>query len=83
VALKERGARDIYACVTHPVFLGPSAKRLNDSPIREIIVTDTIPLNQVAQSIRGPKITVLSVAPLFGEAIRRIHKETSVSSLLR
>jgi len=83
VALKEKGARDIYACVTHPVFLGPAAEKLSKAPIKEIIVTDTNPLNDVARSIKGPKITILSVAPLFGEAIRRIHQETSVSSLLK
>jgi len=83
VALKERGARDIYACATHGIFSGPATERLSKAPIKEIIVSDTIPLNRNAMAIKGPKLTVLSVAPLFGEAIRRINKETSVSSLLR
>jgi len=82
-ALKERGAHDIYACATHGIFSGPATERLSKAPIKEIIVADTIPLNRNAQAIKGPKLTVLSVAPLFGEAIRRINKETSVSSLLR
>ncbi len=83
VALQKHGAKDIYACITHPVFLGPAQEKLLDAPIKEIIVTDTIPTNRVAKSIKGPKITTLSVAPLFGEAINRIHQETSVSSLLQ
>jgi len=83
VALRGHGAKDIYACITHPVFLETAVENLGKAPIKEIIVTDTIPLNKVAQAVKGPKITVLSVAPLFSEAIKRIHQESSVSDLLK
>lgn len=80
-ALKERGAADIYACVTHPIFSGPAAERMKDSGIREVIVTNTIPLNDNARAMADPAVTVLSVGSLFGEAIRRIHEEASISAL--
>ncbi len=82
-ALKERGAGDIYGAVTHPIFSGPAADKLKNSGIKEIIVTNSIPLNEMARTMTDPPITVLSVAKLFGEAIRRIHKEESVSALFR
>jgi ribose-phosphate pyrophosphokinase len=78
-AIHEKGANDILAGCTHPVLSGPALDRLNASAIREIIVTDTIPLGE--KRARCPKITVLTVAPLLGEAIKRIHDEASVSSL--
>jgi ribose-phosphate pyrophosphokinase len=77
-ALREEGARRILAGCTHPVLSGPAIQRLAESEIEEVVVTNTIPLREEQ---RIPKITVLSVAPLLGEAIRRIHMETSVSSL--
>jgi ribose-phosphate pyrophosphokinase len=77
-ALKDAGAKSVYAAVTHAVFSGDAYERLTQSPLQELMVTDTIPL---AQERRHKKITVLSVAPLFGEAIRRIHYEQSISSL--
>lgn len=76
--LKKQGAKSIYVSCTHPVFSGSAAKKLQESPIQEIVVTNTIPF---ARADDCDKITVLSVAPLLGEAINRIHKETSVSSL--
>jgi ribose-phosphate pyrophosphokinase len=77
-ALKDAGAREIYACCTHPVLSGPAVERLEQSPIREIVVTDTIPL----RADHGcSKIRVLSVAPLIGEAIKRIHEQKSISKL--
>ena len=79
-ALKKEGARDIYAAVTHPVLSGPAMDRLVSSPLKELVVTDTIP---IPADRRLPKITVLSVAPLFAEAIRRIHQEESISGLFR
>jgi ribose-phosphate pyrophosphokinase len=82
-ALKERGAIDIYGCATHPIFSGPAAERLKGSGIKEIIVTNSIPLNENARAMVEPPVTVLSVGNLFGEAIRRIHKEESVSALFR
>jgi ribose-phosphate pyrophosphokinase len=77
-ALRENGARRIYASCTHPVLSGPALDRLQASPIEEVVVTDTIPLDEAR---RIPKITVQSVAPLLAEAIARIHGEASVSSL--
>ncbi|MGQ3684911.1 MAG: ribose-phosphate diphosphokinase [Candidatus Loosdrechtia sp.] len=78
--LKEKGAKNIYVGATHPVFCGAAVERLCAAPIKEIIVTDTIPLNK---EIRGgnAKIKVLSVSELLGEAIMRIHRHESVSSL--
>ncbi|HEX16205.1 MAG TPA: ribose-phosphate pyrophosphokinase [Deltaproteobacteria bacterium] len=78
-ALKEHGAKAIYACCTHPVLSGKAVERIEESPIEELIVTDTIPLSQQAQECE--KIKVLSVAELFAEAIKRIHLNQSVSSL--
>ena len=77
-ALQRAGATAVYACVTHPVLSGPAISRIAASPLKELIVTDTIPL-QAKQ--RHPKITVLSVASLLSDAIRRIHYEQSISSL--
>ncbi len=77
-ALKENGARDVYACCTHPIFSGDALKIIAQSPLKEIIVTDTIPLNDKKPN---DKIHVASVAPLLGEAIRRIHNHQSVSAL--
>lgn len=77
-ALLEHGAKETYACCTHPVLSGPAIERLEASPIKEVVVTNTIPLRE-NQKIE--KIKVLSVAPLFAEAIRRIHENESVSTL--
>jgi len=77
-ALLKEGARDIYACCTHPVLSGPAMERLDRAPIKEIVVTNTIPITHPNPS---PKIRVLSVAPLVGEAIIRVHEEMSVSKL--
>ncbi|MFC5470404.1 ribose-phosphate diphosphokinase [Cohnella suwonensis] len=77
-ALKQAGARDIYACCTHPVLSGPAISRLEESPIVEIVVTDTIPLKDPNCT---SKMKVLSVAPLIAEAIVRIHQKESISKL--
>ncbi|MCB1322336.1 MAG: ribose-phosphate pyrophosphokinase, partial [Leptospiraceae bacterium] len=77
-ALKENGAHAVLACATHPVLSGPAVERLRDSCIDEIIVTNSI---QMPEDKRFDKLTVLSVAALCSEAIRRIHNEESVSSL--
>lgn len=74
----EKGAKEVYGCCTHPVFSGPALERLSASPLKEVVVTNTIPIPQ-AKDI--PKIKVLSVAPLIGEAILRIHEDLSVSKL--
>ncbi len=78
--LKEKGAKDIYVGATHPVLCGSAAEKLMDAPIKEIAVTDTIPLNEQARSL-GTKIKVLSIASLLGEAIKRIHTNKSISSM--
>lgn len=77
-ALKEWGAGDIYVCCTHPVLSGPAIERLAKAPVKEVLVTNTITLPQEKMM---DKIKVLSVAPLLGEAIIRIHEDLSVSKL--
>lgn len=77
-ALLDSGAVEVYACCTHPVLSGPAVKRLENSPIKEVVITNTIPL---APDKRIDKIKVLSIAPLLGEAIIRIHEDLSVSKL--
>ncbi|MFQ5658486.1 MAG: phosphoribosylpyrophosphate synthetase, partial [Candidatus Methylomirabilales bacterium] len=74
----EAGARRIYASCTHAIFSGSAIERIENSAIEEVVVTNTVPLDERCSS---KKLTVLSVAPLLGEAIDRIHRETSVSSL--
>ena len=76
--LNEHGATEIYVAATHGVLCGPAVERLETSPIHELVITDTIPLRP--EQIL-PKIKVLSVAPLLGEAIKRIHRNESVSRL--
>lgn len=76
---KQHGARDIYVAATHPIICGPAAQRLRDAPIKQVVVTDTVDLNEQARSIE--KIKVVSVAGLLGDAIRRIHLNESVSTL--
>ncbi|MEK6618710.1 MAG: ribose-phosphate pyrophosphokinase [Nitrospirota bacterium] len=78
-ACAEKGARMVWAGCTHAVLSGPALERLQESCLTEVVVTNTIPLNGKEQ--RCPKLRVLSVAPLLGEAITRIHAEESVSSL--
>ena len=78
-ALLEAGARHVYAAVTHPVLSGPAIKRIEESPLEEVVVTDTIPLR--AEARECGKVQVVSIASLLGEAIRRITNEESVSSL--
>ncbi len=78
-ALRQAGAAHVYAAITHPVLSGPAIKRIEESPLEEVIVTDTIPLRPDARDCT--KLRVVSVARLLGEAIRRISNEESVSSL--
>ncbi|HAP67645.1 MAG TPA: phosphoribosylpyrophosphate synthetase, partial [Nitrospinae bacterium] len=78
-ALLEKGAKEVYACCTHPVLSGPAIDRIANSPLKEVTVTNTIPLNDHQGACN--KIKVLSVSKLLGEAIKRIHSATSVSSL--
>lgn len=76
--LIKRGAAEVFACCTHPVLSGPAKERLLNSPLKEMVVTNTIPLNN---SFQMDNVTVLSVASLIGDAIIRIHGELSVSEL--
>lgn len=78
-ALIQHGAAQVYACCTHPVLSGDAAKRIEESPIESLVVTNTIPLNQKAAECS--KIKVISVAEILGEAIKRVYLSRSVSSL--
>lgn len=77
-ALIEKGAKEVYACTTHPVLSGPAIERIENSQIKELVVTNTIQLPKEKQI---DKITQLSVAKLIGEAIIRIHEDKSISTL--
>jgi ribose-phosphate pyrophosphokinase len=76
--LKERGVRGVYSCCTHPVLSGPAIQRISACPVQEVVVTDTIPLGS---NKKIDKIKVLSMAPLLGEAIHRIHTGMSVGAM--
>ncbi|MDF0552899.1 ribose-phosphate pyrophosphokinase [Kamptonema sp. UHCC 0994] len=78
--LRREGARQVYACATHAVFSPPAIERLSSGVLEEVIVTNTIPL---AADKHFPQLTVLTVANLLGEAIWRIHEDSSVSSMFR
>ncbi len=78
-ALKRHGAKDIYVSAVHPVLCGSAMERISDLPIKELVVTNTIPVHDKAA--QEPRITVLSVAPLFAKAISHIHSGESVSNL--
>ena len=80
-ALRSRGAKSVAACCTHAVFSGQAVERIQNSCLEEMVITDTIPLNAEGQKLK--KVNVLSIAELFAEAIKRIHKNDSVSSLFR
>ncbi|MHC1578584.1 MAG: ribose-phosphate diphosphokinase [Dehalococcoidia bacterium] len=77
-ALLERGVNKVYACCTHPVFSGSAIQRIAASPVKEVVVTDTIPVNR---DKKLDKITVLPIASLIGEAIHRIHTGLSVGAM--
>jgi len=77
-ALLDRGATQVYSCCTHPIFSGPAIKRIAASPVKEVVVADTVPVNG---DRKLEKITVLSMASLIGEAIRRIHTGQSVGAM--
>ena len=79
-ALMDAGAKEVYACATHPVLSGPAIERLDKSPIKEIIVTDSIQLPEEKQI---DKLTQVSVGPLIGDAIKRIHENKPVSPLFK
>jgi len=76
--LIEKGAKEVYACCTHPIFSGPAIQRIAACPVKEVVVTDTVP---VKDNKKLDKITVLSMAPLLGEAIDRIHTGKSIGAM--
>jgi len=76
--LIERGVKGVYSCCTHPVLSGPAIQRINACPVIELVVTDTVPLGP---SKKSDKIKVLSLAPLLGEAIHRIHTGMSIGAM--
>ncbi len=76
--LKSAGAREIWVAATHGIFCGPAIERMEKAPITRVVITDTIPLKP---GLETDKIEVLSIAPLLGEAIKRIHRNESVSEL--
>ncbi len=78
-ALMENGASAVYSCASHAVLSGPAVENVSQSCIKEVVVTNTIPLNEAAR--KEPKIKVLTIAGLIGRAIQSIHEETSVSKL--
>ena len=83
-ALMDNGATQVYACASHAVLSGPAVENIRNSVIKEVVVTNTIPLSPAADAARtekGGKITVLSIAGLIGRAIQANHEETSVSKL--
>jgi len=75
---RRNGAREVYACATHGLLCGPDVERLRDDPLKQLVLTDSIPLPPNKQL---PNIKVLSVAPLLADAIKRIHLNESVSKL--
>jgi ribose-phosphate pyrophosphokinase len=76
--LIEKGAKEVYACCTHPIFSGPAIQKIAACPVKEVVVTDTVP---VKDNKKLDKITVLSMAPLLGEAIDRIHTGKSIGAM--
>src|SRR5690606_21835852 len=77
-ALIEKGAKEVYACCTHPVLSGPAIERIERSSIKELVVTNTI---ELPEEKKIEKITQLSIAPLLSEAIIRVYERQSVSTL--
>ncbi len=76
--LIKNGAKEVYACCTHPIFSGSAMQRIDSCPVKEVVVTNTVP---VKDGERPGKMTVLSMAPLLGEAIRRIHTGMSIGAM--
>lgn len=79
-ALKNKGALDVFGFCTHPIFSGSAVKKINESEIKKVFVTDTIPISEEKLK-NSSKIEILTVSKLFGEAIKRIHEDDSVSIL--
>jgi len=77
-SLKDNGATEVYACCTHPVFSGPAIERILKSDVKEVVVTDTVP---ITPEKKIDKIKVITMVPLLGEAIHRIHTGLSVGAM--
>ncbi|MFC1931133.1 ribose-phosphate diphosphokinase [Chloroflexota bacterium] len=77
-ALLERGVKEVYSCCTHPIFSGPAIQRIGSCPVKEVVVSNTVP---VKDDKKSDKIKVLSIAPLLGEAIHRIHTGSSIGAM--
>ncbi len=76
--LMEHGAKELYSCCTHPIFSGSAIQKIDSSPVKKVVVTNTVPVNGGKES---EKISVLSIAPLLGEAIHRIHTGQSIGAM--
>jgi|BEDMetMinimDraft_2_1075160.scaffolds.fasta_scaffold11783_2 ribose-phosphate pyrophosphokinase len=81
-ALRELGAREVYTCCVHPLLSGPAVERLRDGPGAALLCTNTIPLPPHAQEVLGPRLQVLSIAPLLADAIVRVHEDRSITELM-
>ena len=79
---RKQSAKKIYVCATHGVLCGPAVERLRESPIEQIAITDSIPLSKDKRE-KLPNITIISVAPLLADAIKRIHEDQSVSDIFK
>jgi len=77
-ALQRKGAKEIYACCTHPIFSSSAKQRIAECPVKEVVVTDTVPIKD---DKKLDKITILSIAPMLGEAIHRIHTGLSIGAM--
>ena len=77
-ALLEQGVKEVYSCCTHPIFSGPAIQRIGSCPVKEVVVSDTVP---VKDDKKSDKIKVLSIAPMLGEAIHRIHTGSSIGAM--
>ena len=80
LALKKHGAKRVIAAATHPILSDPAAERINNSPIEELIVTNTL---KIREGINIPAMTLLSIAPLIAKAIQEVFEDGSVTSLFR
>jgi ribose-phosphate pyrophosphokinase len=78
VIIEQQGARSVTACCTHPIFSGQALERINNCPVKEVVVSNTIPFHRHDEC---PKVKVLDMAPLLADAIERIHLEKTVSAL--
>jgi ribose-phosphate pyrophosphokinase len=74
----ERGVKALYSCCTHPIFSGEAIRKIDALPVKKVVVTNTVPVNGGKES---EKISVVSIAPLLGEAIHRIHTGQSIGAM--